>query len=153
MANGKDVPALVDVTLALDFVNLSPSIPGDPSAASLPYSYIEDEPHRVALYRRLAEASALPEINALRDEIRDRFGPSPAPVLRLLRMNEIRILAASRGLRRVETNNGKAHLFRDLSREPLLINNRLPALAPGTASEMLDALFFIIHKLPGKGGR
>jgi transcription-repair coupling factor (superfamily II helicase) len=146
-SKGEALPEIVDVTLALDFVNLSPSTSDDPAAASLPYSYIEDEPHRVALYRRLAEASARPEINALRDEIRDRFGPPPPPALRLLRMNEIRVMAAKRGLRRVETNEGKVHLFRDLSREPLLLHNRLPALKPGTAGDMLDALFNVIHRL------
>ncbi|MCL1887318.1 MAG: transcription-repair coupling factor [Kiritimatiellaeota bacterium] len=147
-ARGEAPPALVDVTLALDFVNLSPSLPDDASAASLPYSYVEDEPHRVALYRRLAEASEAGEVRALRGEMRDRFGPLPAPVLRLLRMNEIRVLAARRGLRRVEASDGKVRLFRDLSRDPVLINNRLPALKPAPASDMLDALFRIVEKLP-----
>ncbi len=142
---GEKPPTLVDVTLTLDFLNLSPD---DPSAAALPYTYIEDESHRVALYRRLAEASHLRDISALRDEIRDRFGPPPPPVLRLLRMNEIRVLAAQRGLCRVESRDNKLHLFRDASRDPLLINNRLPSLKPGPPNQQLDALFALIKKFP-----
>ncbi|MCL1888359.1 MAG: transcription-repair coupling factor, partial [Kiritimatiellaeota bacterium] len=151
---GQPLPEIVDVTLVLDFLNLSPSAPDDAAAAAaLPYTYIEDETHRVALYRRLAEAGELADIAALRVEIRDRFGAPPPPVLRLLRMNEIRVLAARRGLRRVETNENKIHLFRDNSRDPVLINHRLPVLPPGTPETRLAALFGVIEKtgvLPAK---
>ena len=72
-------------------------------SATVPPEYVEDENHRLAFYRKLAGAVNGAELRALRREIRDRFGPVPAEVDRLLRVTRLRILAHRRGLDSLET--------------------------------------------------
>jgi transcription-repair coupling factor (superfamily II helicase) len=55
-----------------------------PLDASLPADYISDEALRLQLYRRLSTMTTRDEIEAVRDEMRDRFGPLPASALNLL---------------------------------------------------------------------
>ncbi len=144
---GEALPLLVDVELALDFLDLSPGTAHDETSACLPYAYVEDEAHRMILYRRLAEAVSVKEVRALRDELTDRYGRPPAAVTRLLRLTELRILAAQKRIGRIETHNGKIHLFRSHERSPLLIRNRLPRLKGTRTDTRLDALFQTVRSL------
>jgi transcription-repair coupling factor (superfamily II helicase) len=89
---GAPISPLIDVDVRLDFVTLSPSSADPDHAAIIPYTYVDDESLRVRIYRRMAEASSREDINALREEFADRFGPVPGPVERLLKIAEIRIL-------------------------------------------------------------
>ena len=79
---GETPPLLVDVDLALDFLDFSPGAVDPGSSACLPYAYVEDEAHRMILHRRIAEAVAVQEVRALRDEVTDRYGkPPPAGIV------------------------------------------------------------------------
>ncbi|MDZ4779457.1 MAG: transcription-repair coupling factor [Planctomycetia bacterium] len=64
-----------------------------PGEAYLPRTYVPNHRLKIDLYRRLARVSELGELNDLRAEILDRFGPLPATVERLLGFTELRILA------------------------------------------------------------
>ncbi len=64
-----------------------------PGEAYLPRTYVPNHRLKIDLYRRLARVSELGELNDLRAEILDRFGPLPAAVERLLAFTELRILA------------------------------------------------------------
>jgi transcription-repair coupling factor (superfamily II helicase) len=55
-----------------------------PVSAFIPDEYIGDTYHRLAFYKRVAAAESQDAINALREELTDRFGPPPEPVERLL---------------------------------------------------------------------
>jgi transcription-repair coupling factor (superfamily II helicase) len=46
----------------------------------IPQSYVPEAVLRIDLYARLARLSAASEIEALRDEVEDRFGPPPSAV-------------------------------------------------------------------------
>jgi len=59
----------------------------------IPDSYVEDLAERLGLYRRLARLSDVEGVDALPDELRDRFGPVPKPALFLLQSIRARILA------------------------------------------------------------
>ena len=74
------------VTLEVD-VNL----PGD---AFLPADYIADLRMKIDLYRRLTRVARFDELNDLRSELIDRFGPPPPPVERLLTLAELKMDAA-----------------------------------------------------------
>ena len=52
--------------------------------AYIDQSYVEDPVERVNLYRRLAEASTLPDLDEWAEEMKDRFGPIPEQVVHLL---------------------------------------------------------------------
>ncbi len=61
--------------------------------AYIPDAYVQAAPQKITLYRRIAAVTSLEEIEELRQELKDRFGPIPKPTLRLLRIMETRALA------------------------------------------------------------
>ncbi len=144
---GDTPPLLVDVDLDLDFIELSPGSVDPENAACLPYAYVEDEAHRMILHRRLAETIAVKEVNALRRELTDRYGRPPAAVLRLLRLTELRVLAAQKSLGRIETREQKIYFYKLRERTPLLVHGRLPVLKGKDATQRLDALFQALQAL------
>ncbi len=78
--------------------------------AHLPDEYIPDEDAKLDLYRRLARAEELGEIAALREELRDRFGPLPAEAERLLEVSELRALGTPLGLQSILVRGDDARL-------------------------------------------
>jgi transcription-repair coupling factor (superfamily II helicase) len=144
---GEAPPLLVDVDIQLDFIDLSPGS-GDPArAACLPYSYIEDEAHRIAFHRRVAEASTGADIRALLAEMADRFGRLPPPAGRLLRLAELRVAAAERRIARIEVRDGKVGLYRAHSRQTLLIRNRSPRLTAASADQKIAQLIAWVERV------
>jgi transcription-repair coupling factor (superfamily II helicase) len=68
----------------------------------LPESYVADVPVRLALYKRLAAAPDNAAIDALTEEIVDRFGPLPPPATNLLRVARLKLTARTLGIRRLD---------------------------------------------------
>ena len=69
-----------------------------PVEAHLPDEYVPDEAQKLELYRRLARARSAGDLAAFRQEVLDRYGPMPDPVIRLDRGR--RAAAGRRGGRR-----------------------------------------------------
>lgn len=61
--------------------------------AYLPDIFINVPSVKVELYKRLVSATNLDEIEGLAEEIEDRFGPLPIPVMRLLQLSRVRVMA------------------------------------------------------------
>ena len=100
--------------------------------AYLPDAYVGDDAAKLDLYRRLARATQSGEIQPVREELRDRFGPLPAEAERLLLVSELRALGAQVGLATVLIKGDEARLtFRGAAH---------PRLAGLTAA--LDAVQF-----------
>jgi transcription-repair coupling factor (superfamily II helicase) len=78
--------------------------------AHLSDAYVPDEAVKLELYRRLARAEALSEIQAVREELRDRFGPLPDDAQRLLLVSDLRALGARVGLEMVLVKGDEARL-------------------------------------------
>jgi transcription-repair coupling factor (superfamily II helicase) len=78
--------------------------------AHLSDAYVPDEAAKLELYRRLARAEAPSEIQAVREELRDRFGPLPDDAQRLLLVSELRALGALLGLESVLVKGDEARL-------------------------------------------
>ena len=147
---GEAPPLLVDVDMSIDFLDLSPGTADPDRAACLPYGYVEDEGHRLIIHRRLAETLSLKEVKALREELADRYGKPPPPALRLLRLAEIRILAAQKKIGRIETSDGKIYLYPSTTRTPLLLHNHIPRLHGKNADAMICAILNTV-KAVGQG--
>ncbi|MEX0939007.1 MAG: transcription-repair coupling factor [Pirellulales bacterium] len=64
-----------------------------PGEAYLPDDYVGDMRLKIDLYRRLARLTKLEELRDFTSELRDRFGPPPRVVERLISLAELRILA------------------------------------------------------------
>ncbi|PYO73071.1 MAG: hypothetical protein DMD67_16215, partial [Gemmatimonadetes bacterium] len=79
-------------------------------AAHLSDAYVPDEAVKLELYRRLARAATPSEIETIREELRDRFGPLPEDAQRLLLVSELRVLGARLGLETVLVKGDEARL-------------------------------------------
>jgi transcription-repair coupling factor (superfamily II helicase) len=75
--------------------------------AYLPADYIPFEAAKIDVHRRIAGAAQAAELRALRDELRDRFGPLPEPVENLLELQRARIEFAALGARTVDFRGGR----------------------------------------------
>jgi transcription-repair coupling factor (superfamily II helicase) len=78
--------------------------------AHLPDAYVGDDEAKLDLYRRLARAEQPCEIQAVREELRDRFGPLPPEAERLLLVAELRALGAPAGLEGILITGDEARL-------------------------------------------
>ena len=78
--------------------------------AHLPDDYVAEDDMKLELYRRLARAEQPGEIHAVRDELRDRFGPVPPEAERLLLVAELRALGARAGLETILIKGDEARL-------------------------------------------
>jgi transcription-repair coupling factor (superfamily II helicase) len=75
--------------------------------AYLPPDYIPFEAAKIDVHRRVSGAGDVGELRALRDELRDRFGPVPEPVKNLMELQRARIELGALGARSVEFRGGR----------------------------------------------
>jgi transcription-repair coupling factor (superfamily II helicase) len=78
--------------------------------AHLPEGFVPDDEVKLDIYRRLARATSSGEIDELRAEMRERFGPLPEEAENLLYMARLRVLGASMGLQHVLIRGDEARL-------------------------------------------
>ncbi len=69
-----------------------------PVDAHIPHDYVPGERLRLEAYRKLAEAGTDDEVEAVRAELADRYGPLPTPVTNLLSVARFRVHARRAGL-------------------------------------------------------
>ena len=81
--------------------------------AYLPFNHIPETRQRIILYRKLAQLSNAAELAELKEEIRDRFGPIPKPVERLLSVAELKVLGAAKNVTGIEAKGDKIMLTRN----------------------------------------
>jgi transcription-repair coupling factor (superfamily II helicase) len=78
--------------------------------AHLPDTYVLDDDAKLDLYRRLARAASSGEIDQLREEMRERFGPLPSEAETLLDMARLRVMGAALGLQHVLVRGDESRL-------------------------------------------
>ena len=88
--------------------------------AHLPDGYVPDDDVKLDLYRRLARSASSGEIDALRDEMRERFGPPPAEAETLLDMARLRVTGGALGLQHVLVRADEARLTFRAGTQPRL---------------------------------
>jgi transcription-repair coupling factor (superfamily II helicase) len=117
---GEPVRPRVEVGVRLDFLEANgvgaDTLPeakrSDRPRACLPHDYVPESQHRIEMYRKLAQATDRAALQALRAELRDRFGPLPPPVERLLLVAELKLLAAEKGVTAIEVREDRLMLTR-----------------------------------------
>jgi transcription-repair coupling factor (superfamily II helicase) len=89
----------------------------------IPPGYVPETHQRLQVYKRVSQARATDEIESLRAELRDRYGPPPSEVLGLLSYAELRVRAEALGIVQVDLASGTLTLRLDprtsLEPEPL----------------------------------
>ncbi|MFC1735815.1 transcription-repair coupling factor [Candidatus Hydrogenedentota bacterium] len=81
--------------------------------AFLPDTYVPVSSQKVNLYRQIAESRAPEQLDALAEELVDRFGPMPEEAENLLNLMRLRMLAGEMGI---------AQIKRDLSSGDIVFN-------------------------------
>jgi transcription-repair coupling factor (superfamily II helicase) len=79
-----------------------------PIDAHLPKDYVEREDLRLEAYRRLAAVTTVDEVDDIRSEWLDRFGPIPEEAEALLRVGRLRAACARTGVREITVTRGPA---------------------------------------------
>jgi transcription-repair coupling factor (superfamily II helicase) len=78
--------------------------------ALLPAAYCSDVHERLTLYKRLADAETREGLEALREELVDRFGELPEPARALVECHMVRIAARPLGVTRVDVTHEAVQL-------------------------------------------
>ncbi len=82
--------------------------------AYLPDAYVSDSGQKLHLYRRLSKLGGLGEVESLRAELTDRYGPPPPEVERLLAGAALRVLGRAVGVEKIFVRGRSARLsFRE----------------------------------------
>jgi transcription-repair coupling factor (superfamily II helicase) len=75
--------------------------------ALLPENYCPDIHERLLLYKRLAHAKSLEALDAIFEELVDRFGPLPPPAKTLIETHRLRVLSQPLGVARIDASSEK----------------------------------------------
>jgi transcription-repair coupling factor (superfamily II helicase) len=78
--------------------------------ALLPENYCSDIHERLVLYKRLANCETLEELEAMHEELVDRFGVLPPPAKVLLDTHRLRILGKPLGISRIDATDSVIQL-------------------------------------------
>jgi transcription-repair coupling factor (superfamily II helicase) len=131
-----------------------------PVDAHLPDEYVPDEAQKLELYRRLARARNAGDIAAFRQEVTDRYGPMPAPVLRLVEVADLRLAAEGAGVASLAREEGwlvvrfGAQLSRATAMQllsPSGIGGPLPGIKPGDMTFASNQVRLRLPRDPLKG--
>jgi transcription-repair coupling factor (superfamily II helicase) len=127
-----------------------------PVEAHLPDDFVPDEAQKLELYRRLARARTPGDIAAFRQEVTDRFGPLPGPVLRLVEVAELRLAAETAGVTSIAREEGQlvVRFGAGLSRATamrLLSSGALPGVRPGDLTFASNQVRIRLPRDPSRG--
>jgi len=100
--------------------------------AYVPADYIPYEQAKIDVHRRIAAAYDVAELMTLRDELDDRFGEPPEPLMNLISLQRARILLGEAGAKAVGLRQGR------LTVTPLDLE---PDAAARLREEIPDALY------------
>jgi transcription-repair coupling factor (superfamily II helicase) len=113
--------------------------------AFIPVAYISDSAMRIRAYREIAEITARDQLERMRREWRDRFGPCPPAVDNLLALVEIKLAAAESGIARVEVRERKVMLTR--RGDFILVAGKFPRLFGSKIDQHLPEIVELIKKV------
>ena len=100
--------------------------------------YVSESQHRIDIYRKLAQISDQTGLRELKQELRDRFGPLPDEVELLLKVSELKVLAAERNFSVIETQGDKLMLTRN--NDYVMVGGKFPRLTKTTANARLGEI-------------
>ena len=113
--------------------------------AFIPITYVSDPSLRIRAYRDVAEVTTHEQLDCLRRDWRDRFGPFPPAVDNLFGLIEIKLVAAKSGISRVEVREGKLMLTR--RGDFILVAGKFPRLVGAKIEQHLGEILELIKKL------
>lgn len=73
-----------------------------PLDAYIPDGYIEDSTQKLLTYKRLSKLRTEPDLNDMRDELKDRFGDLPRPLVNLLDIISLKCVLSQAKIKKIE---------------------------------------------------
>jgi transcription-repair coupling factor (superfamily II helicase) len=107
-------------------------------SAYLPDDYVPDEHEKLAIYRRLADARDLDQIEDITVEMRDRFGQLPPPAVALVELRRLRLSGRDALIESLRVFHG---VVEAMLRRPL---------SPGQIRDLVEALDFQVEFVTGR---
>jgi transcription-repair coupling factor (superfamily II helicase) len=108
LLRGEDAPTAAPAEVTLDAPNF------------LPDDYVGAQDAKLDVYRRLARVESVDDIERLRQELRDRFGPLPAPAEGMLAMATLRVVGGKLGIESLLVRPEEARItFRETAVPPM----------------------------------
>ncbi len=126
---GEKIKPRVEVQIKLDFL---------PLEKSLPETYITEPQHRIDIYRKLAQATDKPALEALQKELRDRFGPSPPAAELIFQVAELKILAVEKTINSIEVKDDRLMIKR--RNDYITLGGKFPRLTKKDAKARLKEI-------------
>jgi transcription-repair coupling factor (superfamily II helicase) len=108
------------------------------AGAYIPLKYISESRQRIEIYRKLAQATDKSFLQNLVKELQDRFGPLPGPLKLLLEVNELRIIAAEKGISAIEASEDRVMLTRN--KDFIMTDGKFPRLTKSVPSARLKEI-------------
>jgi transcription-repair coupling factor (superfamily II helicase) len=118
-----------------------------PVDAHIPHDYIEGERLRLAAYRAMAEATNEADVEAVREELADRYGPLPEAVANLLAVAGLRVRLRPYGITEVVLQGNQIRFGPVNLRESQVL--KLQRLYPGSVVKPLVQTILVPR--PGEG--
>jgi transcription-repair coupling factor (superfamily II helicase) len=112
--------------------------------------YISEPRQRIEVYRKLAQATDAASLKSLRTELRDRFGMLPDAVELLVRVTELKLLAAGCGVTIIEAKADKLMLTRH--NDFITLAGKFPRLTKPGAKARLGEIRHLLAALKGQPG-
>jgi transcription-repair coupling factor (superfamily II helicase) len=102
LMSGDAAPKLVPADVTIDTPNY------------LPDDYVVSQEAKIDVYKRLARFQDAKDVEAVRTELRERFGPLPGPAEAMLALAQLRIIGGALGIEGVLVRGDEARItFRD----------------------------------------
>jgi transcription-repair coupling factor (superfamily II helicase) len=83
----------------------------------IPEDYIDDENTRLEIYQRLSKSAEFSELEAIKDELVDRFGKLPEETESLIKHIELKIMLGEKGFEKIVIAGDFVELFMDVNDE------------------------------------
>ncbi len=111
--------------------------------AFIPPAYIVNEEQKLTIYKRIAGLENQAECEDMKDELLDRFGETPTPVINLFRISMIRVRAHRLYITEIKGKNGE--ICFTLKRDAKIRAERIPELLK--KQEKLSFNYKMVHFL------
>jgi transcription-repair coupling factor (superfamily II helicase) len=82
-----------------------------PENAFIPEIYVEDGLQRISLYQKISRCNQIEEVEEIREELKDRFGPVPEATLMLIYVMITRLAAQKLGFQKVILKENRLELI------------------------------------------
>ena len=92
-----------------------------PLPSNIPVKYIEDLQTRMTIYKRIGNCESIQQIEEIKREIRDRFGPIPIQLENLLSVKKLKIYCEQLSINAIIQNGTSITLFFNYNLKPAVI--------------------------------